>query len=395
MTVGTGTGETEEGIHSLAHGLKESIKYTNPDKVIFFGSNLSKKTVKSIKKQYIDDGHDEFPENKLVLIDNVDSFDNCFSAIKNCLEAYKNEEVIIDYTSGTKTMTMSAAICSVLYHKDLILVTGSRGKNGLVTSKTENIITQNLYKVYDELLFDEFRKFFNDFRFIAAEKILHKTVAMEDKKAYMKLAQGYRAWDLFNHAEAKEILTSSKIRQLNAIKSAISQNMSVLGPLASPAQSNKSSQLVADLLNNAIRRGMERKYDDAVARLYRTVELIAQCKLKEELGIDTSDVDLDKLSLLTKSQMGLEENGDNKVNVGLYKGYDILKYEDNEIGRKFSEDRKLKDLLKRRNLSILAHGLKSIGRKEYEELLEKTVELALYAYPDVKKFMEKAEFPKL
>jgi len=49
--------------------------------------------------------------------------------------------------------------------------------------------------------------------------------------------------------------------------------------------------LIADILNNARRRMKEGKYDDAMARLYRTVELIAQYRLKMKYEIDTSDVD--------------------------------------------------------------------------------------------------------
>jgi len=393
MTVGTGIGGTEEGIHSLAHGLKESIKHTKPDEIVFFGSNLSKKTVESIKNQYIEEGHDKFLKNKFILIENVDSFDDCFSTIKNSLETYKNEEVIIDYTSGTKTMTMTAAVCSVLYHKDLILVTGSRGKNALVTSKTENIITQNLYKVYDDMLFDEFKKYFNEFRFTAAIKTMDKIVARKDKEAYLKLTQAYRAWDLFNHAECKELLTS--LRQLKELKNAISQNIAVLGPLTSPNQRNNSSQLIADLLNNAKRRGVEQKYDDAVARLYRTVELIAQCILKEKHGIDTSNVEIDKLNILAKTQMRFKESGGGKITCGLQQSYQLLSYCDEEIGKKFRDDNKLKDLLKRRNYSILAHGLESIKKEEYEELLKKTIEFALEAYPEVDSLMVKAEFLQL
>lgn len=395
MTVGTGTGATKERIHNLAHGLKESIKHTRPDEIVFFGSNLSEKTVESLKNQYIEEGHDEFPKNEFVLIEKIDSFDDCFNAIKNSLEAYNDEEVIIDYTSGTKTMTMSAAICSVLYHKKLILITGDRGINGLVTSKTENIITQNLYKVYDELLFDEFKKFFNDYRFISAALTLDKIVAREDKESYMKLTQAYHAWDLFNHSKAKEILMSPALSQLKETNDAISKNMAVLGPLANPKQRNRSSQLIADLLNNAKRRGTEQKYDDGVARLYRTVELIAQCILKEKHGIDTSNIEIDKLNPLAKAQMQFREGNGGKITCGLRQSYQLLRYYGEEIGKRFSNDSKLKDLLKKRNNSILAHGLKSIKKEEYEELLDKTIELAVSVYPEVGSLMREAEFPKL
>lgn len=393
MTVGTGVGHNEDRIHSLAHGLKESMKYIKPDEVVFFGSNLSKKTVKSLKTQYFEENREKFPKNEFILIENVDSFDICFSAIKNSLESYKNEEVIIDYTSGTKTMTMSIAICSILYHKDLILVTGTRGKNGLITSKTENIITQNPYKVYDELYFDEFKKLFNNFRYLAAQETLDKIVAREDKEVYIKLSQVYRAWDLFNHTRAKELLTSIDLKQ--DLKNKISENLAVLGPLSNLNQRSKCPQIVADLINNAKRRGTEQKYDDAVARLYRTVELIAQCILNEKYGINTSNVEINKLNSIAKDKMKFKKNTNNKITCGLQQSYNLLLCFDEKIGKKFNNDDKLKDLLKRRNHSILAHGLDSITEKDYNELLEKTIELAFEVYPGLDALMKKAEFPKL
>lgn len=395
MTVGTGVGDSEDKIHSLAHGLLKSIKYSRPDKIIFFGSKLSKKTIDSLQKQYKENMKNDLPPNELVLIEDVDEFKECYGKIEEKVIEYNESEVIIDYTSGTKTMTTSGAICSLLYHKDLTVVYGDRETNGMVSKGTEQIKTQNLYRAYDKLLFDEFKKFFNDFRFVAAVKNLQKIVSREDKKAYIKLAEAYRAWDLFNHVKAKEILTSREVSQLKGIKDTISKNMAVLGPLASPSQRNKSPQLIADLLNNAKRRGAEKKYDDAVARLYRTVELIAQCILKEKYGIDTSNIEIDKLSTLARSQMQFKEGSTGKITCGLQQSYKLLRIYDEEIGKKFSDDNKLKDLLKKRNYSILAHGLNSIEKKEYEELLKKTIELANEAYPSVDSLMEKAEFPQL
>ena len=50
--------------------------------------------------------------------------------------------------------------------------------------------------------------------------------------------------------------------------------------------------LVADLLNNARRRLDEGKADDAVARLFWCVELMAQHILHAGYNVETSNVDL-------------------------------------------------------------------------------------------------------
>jgi len=53
---------------------------------------------------------------------------------------------------------------------------------------------------------------------------------------------------------------------------------------------------VADLLNNAKRRGNdEKRYDDAVATDYRTAELIAQYELRKNYNIVTSQVKPDQM----------------------------------------------------------------------------------------------------
>ena len=43
--------------------------------------------------------------------------------------------------------------------------------------------------------------------------------------------------------------------------------------------------MLAFILNNARRREDENKFDDAVARLYRSLELFAQIRLSKEYGL--------------------------------------------------------------------------------------------------------------
>ncbi|MGC9517454.1 MAG: TIGR02710 family CRISPR-associated CARF protein [Methanomicrobiales archaeon] len=394
MTVGTGIGDSKDGIHSLAHGLLYSIKHNRPDKIVFFGSELSKETVESVKKQYMDDLNEGFMENEFIKIENVDEFNHCFNQIKNKIEEYSDFEVIIDYTSGTKTMTMSAAICSLLYHKDLVLVYGDRGKNGLVTSQTEEMKTQNLYLVYDQILFEEVIKLFNHYRFQTAIETLEKTVSLEDKGPYLTLIKGYQAWDLFDHQKCKEYLTKPEVKKIGKIKDNVNQNLWIVGIISDPQQDNKSSYLVADLINNAVRRGEEKKYDDAVARLYRTIELIAQCILNDKYNLNTSSINRQQLSDLEKVQM-FKNNKQDKIKIGLQDSYKLLRLRDEAIGEDFIEDNRMKDLLQKRNNSILAHGLETIPKEIYEELLSKTMEYASMVFTDLEDLMDKAKFPKL
>ena len=60
---------------------------------------------------------------------------------------------------------------------------------------------------------------------------------------------------------------------------------------------------MADLLNNAQRRIDEGKYDDAVARLYRANELIAQITLTKFGVIDNALLDEEKVFKINVGQL--------------------------------------------------------------------------------------------
>ena len=164
MTVGTGRG-TEESIKSLVHGVLSAIIHYNPKTTIFFGSDESNVTIDSLKEQYREEKKKELIDYEFITINDVDDFDECFSRIRKKIGEYEGYEITIDYTSGTKTMTMSAAICSMLYHERLNLISGKRGRDGIVIPGTESQREQNLYPAYDKLLFDRVKDMFNSYRF--------------------------------------------------------------------------------------------------------------------------------------------------------------------------------------------------------------------------------------
>ena len=399
MTVGTGVGDNEEQIHSLAHGLLKSITHFRPDKILFFGSNLSMKTVESLKNQYKDQNNEELENYEFIEFKDVDNFDSCFRIIKEKIEENQGHEIIIDYTSGTKTMTTSAAICSVLYRKDLTLVSG-RGQNGLVMSQTENIKTQSLYSVYDEMNMEKVKESFNGYRFETAHEILDEIISLEDKEVYQSLIMAYSLWDKFNHKEASDIL--SKLELDFEGDGSFKLNKKFIGTLVkTPNMRDKhliGPYLVADLIKNAERRLEEGKYDDAVARLYRAVELIVQCKLKFQYGVETSDLDVEKLPEEIRYKYENKRGRNGKIMIGMRQSYKLIRDLNDDLGDKFHNDSRLKDLLQQRNNSILAHGLQPITKgkaSEVVELKDKTVELAKSLYQNIEKLMKEAEFARL
>lgn len=157
MTVGTGTGDKR---CSLAHGLMCSIDSKDPDFICFFVSKDSKPTVDALKKVFnnkFDEDFDECYDYEFVENEAVDKFTEYFNEFKSKISELEDDyRILIDYTSGTKTMTMAAAFASMIFRKELFFVSGKREK-GIVVKGTEECVPQNLYQVYDELMINKIK----------------------------------------------------------------------------------------------------------------------------------------------------------------------------------------------------------------------------------------------
>ena len=136
------------------------------------------------------------------------------------------------------------------------------------------------------------------------------------------------------------------------------------------AGTEPSHGLLADLLANAQRRAETGRYDDALARLYRAVELAAEADIRARHGVVLKDPKTfgklsSELQAEAKTARGLKEVLDLAYRIDLYFGKQgtLSQQLAGEYGTA------LKPLLQRRHESILAHGLTPVGPEAYEALL--------------------------
>lgn len=155
--------------------------------------------------------------------------------------------------------------------------------------------------------------------------------------------------------------------------------------------------MLASILNNARRREDENKFDDAVARLYRSLELIAQIRLSKEYGIDSSNIDIDVLRQNNVDEYYLSEiNISEEIKFGLTADYELLAKLNDELGDFYLENKnQIRNILKFRNNSILAHGFDSCSKKEYDEFSGIVLKAANLLHNDMEKFIEETKFPIL
>ena len=393
ISVGTGTRPTSKAVKNLAKALAYSIKNHNPDKTFFIVTQQSQKTtlpeiLKIIKpKQY-----------ETITLKNADNIQTIYETLNPKIKQIRKNftNLTIDYTSGTKAMTAALTILATLYEANtLSYITGKR-VGGIVQPGTEQIIPIHPYFATTEQKIKTAIQFFNKTQYattITILKEIQKTIKdptiTERIKPLLNLAKAYNQWDKFQHQKAFKILKKIKMEQLN-------KNKQFLGQLINKIEKNQEPEphLIADLINNAERRAKEeQKYDDAVARLYRTIELIAQHRLKTKYKINPSQTKKKQIPPKLIKKWNIPPQTE-KIKLPLEKDYELLNAKGDELGKKYLQDKKLKDLLSKRNASILAHGTTPVTQETYKQLYQKTVEYAKITIKNLNKLLEMSKFIK-
>lgn len=400
ITVGTGIGaEKEEAIKSLAHGIVASIRNSNPDYIVFMVTEESKAgTIPEIKNLY-----PELPDNEPVLIKDMNDVNSIYRVIRDGIQELKSRgyDVVIDFTSGTKAMSASAVLAATSEAVMLSYVAGKR-IGGKVVKGEEQILSYSPVKGIVDFQEKILKELFNTYQYESCLEIIRRIGEMtsdpevvENLSRYRQLAEGYSLWDKFEHKKALEILRTFDNSLVN-----IEANKRILFRMEKGGYKDYRL-LICDLMNNAKRRGEEGKYDDAVARLYRITELIAQSVLRTKYEITSSDVDLWQLKSLNRMEKKTVEKYEKlrdekgKIKLPLKKNFELLNDLRDEIGEKFLADNHMKDMLAKRNNSILAHDLVPVAEEDAERMFEIVKEYVELVVEDAASLMEQSDFPKL
>ena len=150
-----------------------------------------------------------------------------------------------------------------------------------------------------------------------------------------------------------------------------------------------SIYLIVDIIQNARRRAFEGNFDDAVARLYRCIEMIGQYTLLQ-YGIISSEVNLevlrDKITSITLQKLIAKNNDNETIKIGLVEDFEILSELNKDDKVSITYTKYKEDFLKHiniRNESILAHGINPISKDKYDEIEEMSKVFIQSIIPDI------------
>jgi len=389
-----------------------SLKTIKPEEVIFYCSSMTLNSVadfirecKFIKKHYIveTDNWEDIDYN-LFLLD-----DRLLTILNRGRIEWK--EVLVDYTGGTKTMASALVLATVDKGVRYAFVSGSeRSKEGvgIVVDGTEKMLLKsNPWNTIAYSQRKDISSAFNYGRYDEAIKLTKQAEANLSENNHWKfifqelvfIIEGYRQWDLFRHKDALSNIQRGvanlqpytfKEEKLDKFLVAVKENIKFLQLYNTKSNLKNNYFFIKDLLANAYRRGKwEQKYDDAIARCYRTIELIGQTVLIEEYDINPSDCDINKIPKEIRHDFknSYYDKYSGNIKLGLDACFKLLYFLNSSIGKYYKDNEiEIRRLLGLRNNSILAHGLQPATEKNYQSILSFTLKLANLSLDDLNKF---------
>lgn len=310
-------------------------------------------------------------------VDEPDDLKGCFDALsvveKKIAERFGDDvEVIANYTGGTKSMS-AALVLKAIQNEDWKLSLNKGIRKDLIKVRCGDVpVLEDKLGIYLENYIDQIKIFLQRHDYSAADNTLseitkkHSLPSDEQRRVLRarRLCQAFHAWDLFNHEAALEMLR---------IVGGESVSKYILA-LVAITKENGGYEQVQDLILNAERRAVQERYDDAVARLYRAVEMVAQVRLQSEWGIDVSNVQLYLIPHELQEKYKELQNTDGRIQLALRKSYELLVDLDDPVGTVWQDNvNKVLSALNKRNASILAHGTVSLNKRDYDQVREDLV----------------------
>ena len=365
--------------------LEASLAEHTPDAAILIASEDSMGVAAQLRERY--------PEIrfKTLLVNQPEHLVEPFRKAREALSLAKAMEaktIVADITGGTKPMTAGVVLALSGLGVTFSYVGGARRDpdTGRVLSGAERIrLLEDPTERFYESEWRSFKLAWNSWRFDSAASTLQRllengpALSPSERRFFNHLlgvTNGLAAWDRFHHAEALEYFEAhlhvalaiaeawrhgNKLRVLTALASRLDRLRNLVKTSGKPTM-----ELLGDLLANADRRAESGRFDDALARLYRAVELAAEADLYGRMGIVLRDPATwpDRIDEALKARasqvMGLKSTLDLAFDVDLQMGNrDTLAQ-----NLRADYDRML-PLLEKRHRSILAHGTSPVSEADY------------------------------
>ena len=337
----------------------------------------------------------------IVRISRFDNINNCYLEASRIIwkERAKDPyvEILADYTGGTKSMTAGLAAAAMDDGKvTLCVVSGRRLDLQKVESGTQSARLIDNTPVMVEKKLQLLQVLWQGYHYQSCLSLLKEIKAkpIYDDNLYDRLekirylCEAYEAWDRFDHSKAYDIFKQEKDsvpKRYVQFLGRIIKSKTIWAELlkeesraaAATGYRGRHHLLtfdpVFDLILNSRRRIAQGRYDDAVARLYRALEMFGQLNLlRWDEPLHTGNLNIAKLPThLQGEYAALREPRTGTIDLGLIQNYTLLARLETPVGKIFERYKStMLSHLQKRNNSLMAHGITPVDEPACREMLE-------------------------
>lgn len=370
-----------------------------PEYVLFVVSSESRKTVEDEVRDLVKKN----PEADYLEITDLESLKDCYVEIHERMGNWITErnlnrsDVGIDYTGGNKAMSIALALAAIDHSIDRFVYVGGAKRDyenrGIVIEGFERIVSaQNPIRARAVREIERANWLLENFYPEAAFRILEEAKESCDEKykprlnAWINVSKTFGYVDRFQFNEAVNTFNSNRNRFSEEFDESVFDQLDAVfenswkkirDALDSDGKTPVGSEVLHELFANAERRAKQGRYDDAVGRLYRAIELKGQQIASAlpygiELGILLRDnVPPERYEKITKKLSLDKSRKDGRHKLGIKKLYGLWRIEGD--GQYADVNSRLSKHLDVRNNSLLAHGLKPVSKGAFWAFWKETL----------------------
>ena len=354
------------------------------------------------------------PQYQQALVSDPQVLGRCYQEIRVRIARWLDDtgldpaQVYVDITGGTKVMSAALALAAVEYFSDFSYVGGGAREavTGRVVAGAEQVIqSANPWDTYAVRDLERANELLRSCQADTAGTVLREAAqrcAGSNKRrlnAFANLAEALARSDRFEFAAAVRIFNQSRNDLELSLDDALFRRLAALSghweqvrDEVRELQQTPGRATLLELWANAERRAGQGRYDDAVGRLYRAVELRAQQLARDAYGAELGQISPDAFPPAQRDAVRRafgEPDDAGRYKLGLRRLFQSLEFSDDAAIRQQAADYDaIHRHLQNRNESLLAHGVQPVSESGYKALRQAALAVCAVSETDIPQWPE-------
>ena len=371
---------------------------------------VSESSAGSVEAEIIPKLDGYVPQFQKAVVSDEQVLGTCYREIRVRLARWLEEvgldpaRVYVDITGGTKVMSAALALAAVEHCNDFTYIGGDARDpvTGRVLDGSEEVIeSANPWNTYAMRDLERANRLLREGQADTASAVLNEAAQRCDASrkrrlnAFAALSEALGRSDRFEFGKAYNILKDRRNDlELSLEYETFLKLIGLCGHWAAvrdEVNEDKKTPGRATLLElfaNADRRAGQGRYDDAVGRLYRAVELRAQQLVKQAFGAELGKPSLDDFPSARREEvraaLGEPGSADGRYELSLRQLFRALEFSDDaELRAQAGSYESVRRPLQDRNSSLLAHGVKPVAEPSFRSLRQVALAVCAVAAADI------------